>query len=118
MSLTLPEALKRTRNNLFAGMAKAIVTTDELAAVMPMSPVNSVHDTYRREGTLPGTEYIDDDGITTEESTGEDDNVTVPLRRIVGNLDVDAFAEAKHPRSYKSRDLAKEFEALRDLAFV
>ncbi|NRA02837.1 MAG: hypothetical protein HRU00_09580 [Myxococcales bacterium] len=111
MSLTLPEALKRTRNNLFAGMAKAIVTTDELAAVMPMSPVNSVHDTYRREGTLPGTEYIDDDGITTEESTGEDDNVTVPLRRIVGNLDVDAFADdltGAGPGSQRGAQVAKK----------
>lgn len=93
MGLTLPEAMKRTRSMLFKGMAKAIVTTDELAAVLPMSPVNSVHDSYRREGTLPGTEFIGDDGVATEESTGTDDNVTVPLRRIVGNLDVDAFAD-------------------------
>lgn len=93
MGLTLPEAMKRTRNMLFAGMLKEIVTTDELANVLPMSPVESVHDTYRREGTLPSTEYIGDDGTATEESTGTDDNVTVPLRRIVGNLDVDAFAD-------------------------
>lgn len=93
MGLTLPEAMKRATNLVQAGMAKAIVTMDELAAVIPLLPVGQVHVAYYREGALPGTAWIPDSGITTEESAGTDDNVLVPLRRIVGNVDVDAFAD-------------------------
>jgi hypothetical protein len=93
MGLTLPEAMKRATNPVQVGLAKAIVTMDELAAVLPLMPVGSVHVSYRREGALPGTAWIPDSGITTEESAGSDDNVIVPLRRVVGNVDVDAFAD-------------------------
>lgn len=93
MGLTLPEAMKRATNPFQVGLAKAIVTMDELAAVLPLMPVGSVHVSYRREGALPGTAWIPDSGLTTEESAGTDDNVFVPLRRVVGNVDVDAFAD-------------------------
>jgi hypothetical protein len=93
MGLTLPEAMKRATNPVQVGLAKAIVTMDELAAVLPLMPVGSVHVSYRREGALPGTAWIPDSGLTTEESAGTDDNVIVPLRRVVGNVDVDAFAD-------------------------
>ena len=114
MGLTLPEAMKRAKNMLFVGMAKSIVTTDEMAAVLPMSMVDSVHDTFRREGTLPSTEFIADSGTATEESTGTDDNVIVPLRRIVGNMDIDAFADdltGSAPGSQRGAQVAKKAKA-------
>lgn len=93
MALTLTEAMKRTRNLVMRGMLKGIVTTDEMAAVIPMVPTAGDSVSYFREGTLPDTEFIGDDGVATEESTGEDDKTTVPMRRIVGNMDIDAFAD-------------------------
>ncbi len=92
MGLTFPEAMKRVTNNVVRGIAKSVVTQDELAAVIPLVPTDKIHYPYRREGTLPDSEFIDDSGVTTEESSGTDDNVMVPLRRIVGNVDVDNLA--------------------------
>lgn len=97
MALTLPEALKRAAqggNAMLAGIAQAIVTTDELANVLPLQPVSEVNISYRREGSLPSTAWLPDSGVSSEESAGTDDNVVVPVRRIVGNVDVDALADA------------------------
>ena len=85
--------MKRATNLFQAGVAKAIVTMDELAAVLPLLPTSQIHVAYRREGALPGTAWLPDTGVTSEESAGTDDNVVVPLRRIVGNVDVDALAD-------------------------
>ena len=111
MGFTLPEALKRARNPMMMGIMKEIVTTDELAAMIPFVPVEGESVSYHREGTLPNTEFIPDSGATTEESTGEDDKVTVPFRRIVGNIDIDAFADdltGAQPGQQTNLQLAKK----------
>lgn len=92
-ALTLPEALKRTRSLLLKGMLKEIVTHDEMANVIPIVPSPGVSLSYMREGDAPSTAFIPDTGATSENSSGTDDLVTVPMRRIVGNVDIDEMAD-------------------------
>jgi hypothetical protein len=93
MALTLPQALQRMPQSVMSGIAKTVITTDQMAALIPFEPVES--DSYRfvREGSLPvGGAFINDLGVTSEESTGTDDRVTVEFRRVVGNIDIDELA--------------------------
>lgn len=93
MAITLPQALEKFEGagrKLMAGVAKSIVTIDQLAAAIPIRAVSGTGMNIQREGILPtGGAFIDDTGTTSEESTGRDDYVHVPFRRIVGNVDVD-----------------------------
>lgn len=93
MAYLLPEALKLAQNPMLAGIIKDIVTTDELAALMPFEPVDGTSIKFAREGTLPTTVFIPESGVTTEESSGLDDVVEVQFRRLVGNVDSDLLAE-------------------------
>lgn len=113
-ALTLPEALKRTRNVAMGAVLKSIVTTDELANVIPVLGVDGTSVPVPREGTLPATEFIGDDGAATEESTGTDDIVHIPVRRIVGNMDVDALADdltGPTPGSQRGVQIVKKAKA-------
>lgn len=93
MALTIPQALQRLSHPVMNGILKTVVTTDQMAAIIPIEPVQNDAIRFVREGTLPGGgEFIDDSGVTTEESTGQDDRTTVEFRRLVGNMDVDVFA--------------------------
>ena len=91
--LTLPQALQRLTHPVMQGIIKTVVTTDQMASIMPIVPINGDAIRFPREGDLPaGGEYIPDTGVTTEESTGSDDRTTVEFRRLVGNMDVDSLA--------------------------
>lgn len=90
MGLTFPEALKLVSNAYVQGIGKSIVTVDAFSAAVPLLTVTG--DSFKgwREGTLPvGGAFVDDSGVTTEESTGTLDQVDIPMRRIVGNMDID-----------------------------
>jgi hypothetical protein len=91
--LTLLEAAKRSQNKLFQGIALSIVTTDEMAAMLPFKTFVGQSISYLREGTLPSTAFIPDDGTMGTPSTGTDDLVLVPVRRIASDLDVDSLAD-------------------------
>lgn len=113
-ALTLPEALKRTGNALMQGIAKSIVTTDALGARIPMIPTNSLFAESLREGDEPSADFIDDDGTTNDATIGTDDRIGVPLRRIVGNIDVDALADdltAGAPGGQTAAQLGKKVKA-------
>lgn len=114
MALTLPEALKRTQNPMMAGIAREIITTDALGAVIPMSPLPGTMVKIAREGDAPtGGAFIPDSGATSEVSNGTDDVVEVPVRRIVGNMDIDNLAIAAndtHPAAQLSRKIRATWE--------
>jgi len=93
MGLTLIDAANHTNKPLMAGIAKAIATTDEMAAMLDFKPVPGLAHSYKREKAIPGAEWVPDSGATTEESTVGVDRVTVPLRRIMGSMDFDLMAE-------------------------
>ena len=113
-ALTLPEALKRTRSPAMGMIAKSIATTDALGAVIPFKLIDGTAEPVPREGALPNTEFIGDDGAATEESTGEADMIHIPVRRIVGNLDVDALADdltGSGPGSQRGEQVQKKVKA-------
>lgn len=90
MGLTFPEALKLVQNAYVQGIGKSIVTIDAMSAAIPLLTVQGDSFKGYREGTLPvGGAFLDDTGVTTEESTGTLDMVDIHLRRIVGNMDID-----------------------------
>lgn len=93
MGLTIPEATKLTRQPYTAAIFKSIATDDELAASIMFSPKSGTSFTYSREKTLPDAAWIGDDGVTSEESTATTERVTVQIRRLVGNSDIDEMAE-------------------------
>lgn len=93
MGLTLPEASKLTRRPFTAMVFKAIAKDDELAASIMFVPKAGTSFDYSREKALPSAAWIPDSGVTTEESTATTDRVTVAVRRLVGNSDIDAMAE-------------------------
>lgn len=92
MGYTLPEAYKLTRNPLMSGVLAAIVQYNELASVLRFAPKGGTSFEYNREKALPSIAWIPDSGVTTEESAATFDRVTVPMRRLVANVDVDQFA--------------------------
>lgn len=103
--LTLLEAAKLSRNPLTRGILTAIATTDELLSQIVMVPKSGESFRYTREDTLGDTPFyetapVSDATLGTigtpadiDESSGTDDQVTVPMRTIVSNLDVSNFAE-------------------------
>lgn len=114
MALTLPEALKHTRNPAMGMIAKAIATTDAFGAIVPFQPIDGTAVPVPREGTLPTTGFIGDDGVIDDVTNGTDDVVHVPVRRIVGDLDVDALADdltGASPGSQRGRQVQKKVKA-------
>lgn len=109
--LTLLEAAKRTQNRLFQGIALSIVTTDEMAAVLPFKTFVGQALVYLREGTLPSTQFIGDDGTMPASSTGTDDLVTVPVRRIASDLDIDSLADDLSQGRDTGSQIAKKSKA-------
>lgn len=94
--LTLLEAAKRSQNKLFAGIGQAIVTTNEMAAMLPMRAVAGGQAlVYEREGTAPDVAFMADDGTGAgvgTASSGTGDMVTTHIRAIASDLDVNSLA--------------------------
>lgn len=113
---TLPEALKRSKNPIIKSIAKEIIVTDALGAIIPFTMLEGTDVPVAREGSLPvGGAFLPDSGVTTENSTGTDDVIKVPMRRIVGNFDVDMLAEMASPPqpggSHIAAQLTKKIKA-------
>jgi hypothetical protein len=112
MALTLPQALQRLTHPVMQGIVKTVVTTDQMASILPMVPVHGESYRFAREGTLPtGGVFISDAGTTTEESTGTDDKTTIEFRRVVGNMDIDALANVMSDGQQAGTQLQKKVKA-------
>lgn len=98
MAATLPQAIEKfseAGNAMMVGVGKSIVTSDEMSLMLPIRGVAGPGLMYKREGILPtGGVFIDDTGVTSEESSGRPDYVQQPFRRIVGNVDTDSLLNA------------------------
>lgn len=112
MALTLPQAIQRLSNPVMQGIMRTVVTTDQMSAILPIVPVQNDAIRFVREGELPvGGAFIDDTGVTTEESTGKDDRTMVEFRRLVGNMDVDVFANVLSNGVQQGNQLQKKVKA-------
>lgn len=117
MALTIPEALKMMdggrANPRSAAMLKSVVTVDALFARIPMIETSDIGIMIPREGAEPtgGAFIADDDAGPIEESVGTDDVVSVPLRRVVGDMDVDALVDDFSNGAQRSHHLLKKVKA-------
>jgi hypothetical protein len=112
MALTLVQAIQRLSNPVMQGIIKTIVTTDQMAAMLPIVPVGGDAMRVVREGALPvGGAFIPDTGATTENSTGKHDRTLVEFRRIVGNMDVDYLANIMSGGSELPMQVEKKVKA-------
>lgn len=124
MGLSLNDAANHTNRPLMAGIAKAIATTDEMAAMLDFKPVSGLAHVFKREMGNPSAEWVPDSGATTEESTAKVDRVTVPLRRIMGSMDFDLMAEdlesrdGVNQRAYQIEKKAKGIWAIMAQAMI
>lgn len=90
---TLYEAAKLSRNPLTAGVLKAIATSDQMLAKLPMVRKTGESFSYNREKTLPSMGYLSPTHTSMEESAATFAKVTVPMRILGGNVDVMVFTE-------------------------
>ncbi len=90
MTLALMEAAKLSRDPLVRGVLTAIATSDELISQMPFTPTGGKVILYNREKALPTVEFVDNDD-TIVGSTATFDEVSLPLRSIVSDFDLDEF---------------------------
>jgi hypothetical protein len=89
---TLLEFANKTTNPIMQGLALSVVTTDALAALIPMKVEGGQAMVYLREGDPPNTEFIPDSGTMGTATSATTDRVTVPFRRIASDVDVDSLA--------------------------
>jgi hypothetical protein len=90
MTLALMEAAKLSRDPLTRGVLSAIATSDEMVSQIPFEPMAGKATSYNREKALPTVEFVENDDTITA-STATFDTVTVPLRSIVSDFDLDEF---------------------------
>lgn len=87
------EAAKLSVNPLTRGVLTAIATSDEMISQLMMQPTGGSAVSYNREKTLPTAEFVAPDHSSITESSATFDQVTVPLRLMVSDVDVYDFVE-------------------------
>lgn len=92
MALTKIEAAKLTNDLLVRGVIDTIVRESEVLTRLPFTEVTGTAITYNRESTLPPVAFVDV-GDTWTEATPTWTPVTVALRILGGDADVDDFLQ-------------------------
>lgn len=124
--LTLLEGAKLSRNPLARGVLTAIATTDELLSQIAMVPKAGESFMYNREKALATTPFYETAPVSdathgtpgtpadVAESNSTFDQVVVPIRAIVSNLDVSNFAEEQQDDTnmQMATQLMKKMKAL------
>ncbi|MBZ4373263.1 major capsid protein [Corallococcus sp. AS-1-6] len=95
-SVILSEAAKLSNNDLVAGIIENIVTVDRFFGVLPFEPVEGPAAVYNRENVLGDVQMLGVGGTITAKAATTFTQVTSPLKRIVGDAEVDNFVEATH----------------------
>lgn len=114
MAHTLYEAAKLSRNPLARGVLTAIATTDEFLSQVPMQGMQGESFSYNREKALPSVEFVSPTHTSVAESSATFDQVTVPMRMIVSDVDVYLFAEQQQGdiNAQRAVQLEKKLKAL------
>jgi hypothetical protein len=93
MALTLAEASKLSQDMLLTGVIETIIQESPVLQAMPFIQVAGNGLTYNRENTLPSAAFYDV-GDEWSESTPTFTQVTVALKILGGDADVDNFLKA------------------------
>jgi HK97 family phage major capsid protein len=117
MAMTKVEAAKLTNDLLLRGVIETIITDSSVLQYLPFEDVTGTAVTYNREDAAPTVAFYDV-GDTWAESTPTFTQVTVPLKILGGDADVDNFLQQtyRNPNdleaeviSLKSKAVAYEF---------
>lgn len=92
MAMTKVEASKLTQDMLLRGVIETIVKESSILAMLPFMDIIGSGMTYNRELTMPSSSFYDP-GDTWTEATPTFDPVTVGLKIIGGDADVDNFLQ-------------------------
>jgi hypothetical protein len=90
MPLLEVEAKKLSNNDLIRGIVEEIIDTDELFNFLPFVKTEGKAYVYNREGTLASAQFIVPN-VDVPESASTFTEVSVTLRIIAGDVDVDNF---------------------------
>lgn len=114
--LSLLEASKRSKNELFQGLAKNLISRDQLAALVPFRTFAGQQMHYLREGVRATTGFINDAGSNMQAPTTTTyDAVSVPMRQIASDTDVDTYADVLSGGTEMSRQVASKTLSTWDL---
>lgn len=92
MPLTKVEAAKLTNDLLLRGVIETVVKESSVLLLLPFMEVVGTALTYNREATMPAASFYEV-GDTWGEATPTFTQLTVPLRIIGGDADVDNFLQ-------------------------
>jgi hypothetical protein len=95
-SVILSEAAKLSQNDLVSGIIENIVTVDRFFEVLPFEPVEGPAAVYNRENVLGDVQMLGVGGTISAKAATTFTQVTSPLKRIIGDAEVDNFIEATH----------------------
>jgi len=93
MALTLAEAAKLSNDELLAGVVETIIKDSPVLQRLPFIEIVGNGLTYNREATAPSAAFFDV-GDTWTESTPTFTQLTVALKIVGGDADVDNFQQA------------------------
>lgn len=117
MALSKAEAAKLTNDLMLRGVIETVVQESSILTMLPFEDVSGTAITYNRENAMATVAWRDV-GSTWSESTPTFTQVTVPLRIVGGDADVDNFLQQtyRNPNdleaeviSLKAKALAYEF---------
>lgn len=92
MAMTKAEAAKLTNDMLLRGVIETIVKESQLLTLLPFMEVTGTAVTYNRETTMPAASFYEV-GDTWTEATPTFTPVTVALKILGGDADVDNFLQ-------------------------
>src|SRR6266536_3125730 len=93
MALTLTESAKLTTNMVYRGVVQTAYTHSQVLRFLPFMPIAGNAYQYARENVASAASVYDP-GETITESTATFTQVTVALKRIIGDAEIDDFAQA------------------------
>ncbi len=120
MALTLAESAKLSTNMVYRGVVQTAYTHSQVLRFLPFMPIAGNAYQYARESAA-STVNVYDPGDTITESTTTFTQVTVALKRIIGDAEIDEFAETTRSDqmdqtavqlALKVRAVAEKFEDL------
>src|SRR5512142_2377779 len=92
MAQTLAESAKISTNMVFKGVVQTAYTHSQILRFLPFMPIAGNAYQYSRESAA-STANVYDPGDAITESTTSFTQVTVSLKRIIGDAEIDEFGQ-------------------------
>lgn len=93
MALTLFEAAKLSRDPLIRGILLGVCTSDEMIAKLRFNPQRGMSYSFTREDSLSAPAFVSPTHTSITEGAAAFDQVTVPMRLAIGDVDTYIFVE-------------------------